>query len=53
MAGEIFYSITEAQIMIERWRWHYNQIRPHGVPGYKPPTRRYLALSLHNSSPLV
>ena len=38
LAGEIFYSITEAQIIIEQWRWHYNEIRPHSALGYNPPT---------------
>jgi transposase InsO family protein len=38
LVGEIFYSITEAQVIIEQWRWHYNQIRPHSALGYKPPT---------------
>ena len=38
LAGEIFYSITEAQVIIEQWRWHYNQIRPHSALGYKPPS---------------
>jgi len=35
--GEIFYSLKEAQVMIERWRNHYNHIRPHSSLGYKPP----------------
>ena len=26
--GEIFYSLREAQIVIESWRRHYNTIRP-------------------------
>jgi transposase InsO family protein len=34
--GEIFYTIREAQ-MIERWRQHYNTIRPHSALGYRPP----------------
>jgi transposase InsO family protein len=38
LAGEIFYSITEAQVIVEQWRWHYNQIRPHSSLGYNPPT---------------
>ncbi len=38
LTGEIFYSLTEAQVIIEQWRWHYNQIRPHSALGYKPPT---------------
>jgi putative transposase len=35
--GEIFYTLKEAQIMIEDWRRHYNTIRPHGALGYRPP----------------
>ena len=35
--GEIFYSLKEAQIIIESWRRHYNTIRPHGSIGYRPP----------------
>ncbi len=38
LAGEIFYSLTEAQVIIEQWRWHYNRIRPHSALGYQPPT---------------
>lgn len=36
--GEIFYSMTEARVIIERWRKHYNTIRPHSALGGKPPT---------------
>ena len=25
--GEIFYSLKEAQMLIERWRQHYNTVR--------------------------
>ncbi|WP_447953423.1 IS3 family transposase [Sphingopyxis chilensis] len=35
--GEIFYSLTEAQILIEAWRRHYNTVRPHSALGYRPP----------------
>jgi len=35
--GEIFYSLAEARIIIESWRRHYNTVRPHGSPAYKPP----------------
>jgi transposase InsO family protein len=35
--GEIFYSLKEAQVIIESWRRHYNTLRPHGSLGYKPP----------------
>ncbi len=35
--GEIFYTLKEAQIVIESWRCHYNTVRPHGSLGYQPP----------------
>ena len=35
--GEIFYSLREAQVVIEKWRIHYNTKRPHSSLGYKPP----------------
>lgn len=35
--GEIFYTLREAQVLIERWRREYNQVRPHSSLGYRPP----------------
>ena len=35
--GEIFYSLKEAQTVIEEWRKHYNTVRPHSSLGYRPP----------------
>ena len=35
--GEIFYTLKEAKVLIERWRDHYNTIRPHSSLGYRPP----------------
>jgi putative transposase len=35
--GEIFYSLKEAQIVIENWRVEYNRKRPHSALGYRPP----------------
>jgi putative transposase len=35
--GEIFYTLHEAKVMIERWRKHYNHVRPHSALGYRPP----------------
>jgi transposase InsO family protein len=35
--GEIFYSLKEAQVVIEQWRVHYNTLRPHSSLGYRPP----------------
>ncbi len=35
--GELFYTLREAQILIEQWRRHYNTVRPHRALGYRPP----------------
>jgi putative transposase len=35
--GEIFYSVTELRVLAERWRIHYNTVRPHSSLGYNPP----------------
>ena len=35
--GEIFYTLREAQIVIESWRRHYNTIRSHASLGYRAP----------------
>lgn len=34
---EIFYSLREAEVLIDRWRRHYNTVRPHSALGYRPP----------------
>ena len=35
--GEIFYSMKELRVLAERWRVHYNTVRPHSSLGYRPP----------------
>ena len=37
LSGEIFYSIKELRVLAERWRVHYNTVRPHSSLGYRPP----------------
>lgn len=44
--GEIFYTLKEAQIMVEQWKNHYNNIRPHSSLGYKPPAPKALISNL-------
>ena len=34
---EIFYTLTEAKSLIERWRRQYNSVRPHSALGYRSP----------------
>ena len=42
--GEIFYTLKEAQVLIESWRCHYNAIRPHGSLGYRPPAPEMIVM---------
>jgi transposase InsO family protein len=44
--GELFYTLTEAKILIEKWRRMYNEIRPHSSLGYRPPAPVTMALGL-------
>jgi len=36
---EFFYSLNEANAMLEDWRNYYNHQRPHGALNYQPPCR--------------
>ena len=35
--GEMFYTLKEAQVIVEAWRKEYNRIRPHSSLSYRPP----------------
>ena len=35
--GETFFSLAEAQVLIEAWRRHFNTMRPHSALKYRPP----------------
>ena len=53
---EIFYTLTEAKILIERWRREYNTVRPHSALGYRPPAPeavRPVALGGFNMRPAL
>lgn len=41
--GEIFYTLTEARVLLERWRNEYNTKRPHSSLGYRPPAPEAIA----------
>ncbi len=48
--GEIFDTILEARVIIERWRRDYNTIRPHSSLGFKPPApQAFKPLQLANA----
>jgi putative transposase len=60
--GEIFYTLTEAKVLIERWRQEYNTVRPHSSLGYRAPAPETIAMptgaptessELAGSAPLV
>jgi transposase InsO family protein len=40
---EIFYTLEEAKVLIEMWRKHYNQVRPHSALDYRPPAPETIA----------
>jgi transposase InsO family protein len=40
--GEIFYTLTEARTLIENWRCHYNEVRPHSSLNYQPPAPKVI-----------
>jgi len=37
LAREVLDTLLEAKVLVERWRRHYNTIRPHSALGYRPP----------------
>jgi transposase InsO family protein len=45
LAGERFSTLCETKVLIERWRPHYNTIRPHSSLGYRPPAPVLLSAS--------
>ena len=50
MNGEIFYSLKEAQMVIEKWRVEYNTRRPHSSLGYRPPAPAACSLWVSKST---
>ncbi len=43
--GELFYTLREAHIIIERWRIHYITVRPHSSLGGQPPALETIQLA--------
>jgi len=37
LSQELFGSLAEARVLVERWQRHYNESRPHSALGYLPP----------------
>src|SRR3712207_5594816 len=49
--GEIFYSLREAEVVIEGWRRHYNTVRPHASLGYRAPAPEVIVPACASSRP--
>jgi transposase InsO family protein len=49
---ELFDTLLEAKVLVERWRRHYNTVRPHSSLGYQPPAPESIQpLSLASATP--
>jgi putative transposase len=46
LSMEYFRNRTEARVVIEQWRRHYNAVRPHSALGYLTPGKGHEATSL-------
>jgi transposase InsO family protein len=42
---EVFWSEPHAQVVVEQWRRHYNEQRPHSALSYRTPSERALGCS--------
>ncbi len=49
--GEIFETLLEAKVLIERWRVHYNTIRPHSALRGRPPAPETIIPKEHFTKP--
>ena len=49
---EIFDTQLEARVLTERWRRHYNRVRPHSSLGYLPPAPEAVMPLQASSAPL-
>jgi transposase InsO family protein len=53
LSGEIFYNLKEAAILIARWRYHSNHVRPHSSVRFRPPAPLTKLPAIEAPSPLV
>lgn len=50
---EIFYTLTEAEVLLERWRVHFNTKRPHSALGYRPPAPEAIQHPNNLTEPMI
>ena len=46
---EVFDTLIETRVIIERWRKDYNTLRPHSSLGYVPPAPEAILPAQHNT----
>lgn len=44
LKGEIFYLLSDTEILIKPWCRHHNTIAPHSALGYRPPMPEVITL---------
>lgn len=49
LRDELFNTLTEAKVLIEGWRRHYNTVRPHSSLRYRPPAPETVLMHLERS----
>jgi putative transposase len=49
---EVFDTLLEAKVLIERWRREYNGVRPHSSLGYRPPAPEAYGAMSAGSAPV-
>ena len=49
LSTEIFDTLDEAKVLIERWRVHYNTVRLHSSLGYRPPAPDAVLVTSHSN----
>ena len=50
LAREWFDTLLEAKVLVERWRRHFNTVRPHSSLGYVPPAPEAIQPCLFTSA---
>jgi putative transposase len=47
---EVFYTLTEVEVLTAWWRREYNQVRPHSALGYRPPAPEAVLVTAPSSA---